>query len=396
MRCGAIGVKHTFYTKARRFCSMQCARRQMFAIIHQNNKTTSSSNPSSSKNLGGSLNSALMADGGGVGLGGGKKRPTDLELELRVAQIKNYRFKVDNNGENGESESTILDDSLEDNKNAVLFRDVVPIDELPDIPKSDRLPSPCLQDETIRSIRRRAYDPLHSFDWTPELNKPNFFAAPVTCFGHAPGYEMWDNIGVSMKVEVENTDCDSQSIVQPGQTPHSFWVATVLNICGYKALMRYEGFDEPSHDFWVNLCSSEVHPVGWCATRGKPLIPPKSIEQKYKDWKDFLVQRLSGARTLPSSFYNKISDSFLSRFRIGLNLECVNKDQISQVRLATVQKIVGKRLFVKYFDSEDGFWCHEDSQIIHPVGWATTVGHSLAAPQDYLQRMLGEFFLLES
>lgn len=370
---------------------MQCARRQMFAIIHQNNKTTPSSTSSKSGNSGnnnpgsGSGNTIMAADGK-------KRSPTDLELELRVAQIKNYRFKVDS-GENGENESTILDDSLEDSRNAVLFRDVVPIDELPQIPKSDRLPSPCLQDETIRSIRRRAYDPLHSFDWTPELSKPNFFAAPVTCFPHAPGYEMWDNIGVSMKVEVENTDVDSQSMVQPGQTPHSFWVATVLNICGYKALMRYEGFDEPSHDFWVNLCSSEVHPVGWCATRGKPLIPPKSIEQKYKDWKDFLVERLSGARTLPSSFYNKISDSFLSRFRVGLNLECVDKDLISQVRLATVQKIVGKRLFVKYFDSDDGFWCHEDSQIIHPVGWATTVGHNLAAPQDYLQRMLGKFAL---
>lgn len=88
-----------------------------------------------------------------------------------------------------------------------------------------------------------------------------------------------------------------------------------------------------------------------------------------------------------------------SRFRLGLNLECVDKDRISQVRLATVTKIVGKRLFLRYFDSDDGFWCHEDSPIIHPVGWATTVGHNLAAPQDYLERMLGmllqPFFLFK-
>lgn len=51
-------------------------------------------------------------------------------------------------------------------------------------------------------------------------------------------------------------------------------------------LLRYEGFgSDDSKDFWVNLCCSEVHPVGWCATRGKPLIPPKSIEDKYTDWK---------------------------------------------------------------------------------------------------------------
>lgn len=51
-------------------------------------------------------------------------------------------------------------------------------------------------------------------------------------------------------------------------------------------LLRYEGFgSDDSKDFWVNLCCSEVHPVGWCATRGKPLIPPRSIEDKYTDWK---------------------------------------------------------------------------------------------------------------
>lgn len=293
-----------------------------------------------------------------------------------------------------------------------MYRDVMPQDELPQIPKFDRLPTPCPQMEKIISIRRRLYDPTHSYDWTPRLGREDFYAAPVTCFHHAPGCDVWDNLGIDMKVEVENTDCDQIEVIQPGQTPHSFWVATILDIQGYKALMRYEGkrqtllkyfkiyinsllfcfqlgFDDEAHDFWVNLCNSEVHAVGWCATRGKPLIPPRSIENKYKDWKDFLVTRLSGARTLPSSFYNKVNDSMQSRFRLGLNLECVDKDRISQVRLATVTKIVGKRLFLRYFDSDDGFWCHEDSPIIHPVGWATTVGHNLAAPQDYLERMLG-------
>ncbi|XP_017857699.1 PREDICTED: polycomb protein Sfmbt isoform X4 [Drosophila arizonae] len=269
-----------------------------------------------------------------------------------------------------------------------LFRDAFPQEDLPQIPKYERLPAPCPQMEKIISIRRRMYDPMHSYDWLPRLGKPNFYAAPVTCFPHAPGYEVWDSLGVGMKVEVENTDCDNIEVIQPGQTPTSFWVATILEIKGYKALMSYEGFDVNSHDFWVNLCNAEVHSVGWCATRGKPLIPPRTIEHKYKDWKDFLVERLSGARTLPSNFYNKVNDSLQSRFRLGLNLECVDKDRISQVRLATVTKIVGKRLFLRYFDSDDGFWCHEDSPIIHPVGWATTVGHNLAAPQDYLERML--------
>lgn len=130
------------------------------------------------------------------------------------------------------------------------------------------------------------------------------------------------------KVEVENTDCDSVSEA----FPDSFWVATVIKIIGYKALLRYEGFGmNESRDFWVSLCSNQVHPVGWCATRGKPLIPPKTIEDKYSDWKDFLCKRLTGARTLPSNFSNKIGDSTKSRFHCGLNLEVVDKNRISQV-----------------------------------------------------------------
>lgn len=46
---------------------------------------------------------------------------------------------------------------------------------------------------------------------------------------------------------------------------------------GYLGLLRYEGFDnDDSHDMWVNLCTeSHIHPIGWCADNGMPLVPPK-------------------------------------------------------------------------------------------------------------------------
>lgn len=354
LRCGAIGVKHSFYTKERRYCSMACARGyndSMLSATPQNHAKTNNS----------------------------YKDCNDDEANEASKDSYNFRFKMSSTFKNDNS--------------PMLYRDLIPQEDLPQIPKSSRLPSPCPQDDKIQTVRRKPSDFGNSYDWSSKLNDPNFFAGPVTCFRHAPGYDTWSNIGIGMKVEVENTDCDNNNQITAGLTPHSFWVGTVLTIFGYKAQIRYEGFDKNnSHDFWVNLCSAEVHPVGWCATRGKPLIPPKTIENKYKDWKEFLVERLSGARTLPSTFYNKINESLKSRFRCGLNIEVVDKNRISQIKLATIHKIVGKRLYVQYFDSppeDNGFWCHEDSPLIHPVGWATTVGHNLSAPSDYLERMQG-------
>ncbi|XP_013183129.2 polycomb protein Sfmbt [Amyelois transitella] len=227
----------------------------------------------------------------------------------------------------------------------------------------------------------------NSYEWKDELFGCDFLAAPVSLFKHAPLNEMWDSTFEGMKVEVKNNDCDNPN----DKNNDFFWVATVLKVKGYMGLLRYEGFgSDDSKDFWVNLCCSEVHPVGWCATRGKPLIPPRTIEDKYADWKKFLVKQLTGARTLPANFYSKLNDSLVSRFSVGSVMEVVDKNRISQVKVATVCEIIGKRLHVKYYDSspeDDGFWCHEDSPLIHPVGWAFRVGHRLAAPPSYCQRV---------
>ena len=221
--------------------------------------------------------------------------------------------------------------------------------------------------------------------------------------------DCWENIIVGMKVEVENRDSEVTGVFS-----NAYWVATVLRISGYAALLRYEGFgQDPSQDFWMSLCSDKVHPVGWCATKGKPLIPPKSkkkscrlktkfhytsisqfvlfaaIQAKYQDWKDFLVKRLTGARTLPSNFYLKVWESVDSIFRPGMKLEVVDKMRICQVRVATIQEIVGRRLYLQYdeVDHDDrGFWCHEESPLIHPVGWARRVGHQIVASHEYFER----------
>ena len=162
-----------------------------------------------------------------------------------------------------------------------------------------------LLEEYVPPSRHSSHDLSHTYSWASQLAESSFVAAPVSSFGHAPMSDGWDNILVEMKVEVENTDTDPI----PGVFTTAYWVASVIRIQGYKVLLRYEGFGQDgSKDFWQNLCSEGIHPVGWCATKGKPLIPPRTIQHKYQDWKHFLVKRLTGARTLPTNFY-KVSSS---------------------------------------------------------------------------------------
>lgn len=49
------------------------------------------------------------------------------------------------------------------------------------------------------------------------------------------------------------------------------------HLLGYRVLLRYEGFEnDASHDFWCNLGTVDVHPIGWCAVNSKILVPPRS------------------------------------------------------------------------------------------------------------------------
>ncbi|XP_048870077.1 lethal(3)malignant brain tumor-like protein 2 isoform X4 [Brienomyrus brachyistius] len=214
------------------------------------------------------------------------------------------------------------------------------------------------------------------FDWGTYLKESGFQAAPVTCFRHVPLYTQWEDISVGLKVEVLNSDA-----VLPSKV---YWIASILRLAGYKALLRYEGFEkEDSHDFWCNLGTVDIHPIGWCAVNGKLLVPPLTIHQRIKNWKMYLMKKLVGAQTLPVDFYIKMAESMKYPFRQGMRVEVVDRSLVSRTRTAVVDAVIGGRLRLLYEDAglEAGgealadFWCHMWSPLLHPVGWSRKVGH---------------------
>ncbi|XP_026557676.1 MBT domain-containing protein 1 isoform X2 [Pseudonaja textilis] len=222
-----------------------------------------------------------------------------------------------------------------------------------------------------QSKTKAASVPVEGFNWGNYINSNSFTAAPVNCFKHAPMGTCWGDISEGVRVEVPNTDCSLPTKV--------FWIAGILKLAGYNALLRYEGFEgDSSLDFWCNICGPDIHPVGWCATSGKPLVPPRSIQHKYTNWKAFLVKRLTGAKTLPPDFSAKVSESMQYPFKPSMRVEVVDKTHLCRTRVAIVDSVIGGRLRLVYEESEDktdDFWCHMYSPLIHPIGWSRSIGH---------------------
>uniref|UniRef100_A0A8C6XJ20 Mbt domain containing 1 n=1 Tax=Naja naja TaxID=35670 RepID=A0A8C6XJ20_NAJNA len=222
-----------------------------------------------------------------------------------------------------------------------------------------------------QSKTKAASVPVEGFNWGNYINSNSFTAAPVNCFKHAPMGTCWGDISEGVRVEVPNTDCSLPTKV--------FWIAGILKLAGYNALLRYEGFEgDSSLDFWCNICGPDIHPVGWCATSGKPLVPPRSIQHKYTNWKAFLVKRLTGAKTLPPDFSPKVSESMQYPFKPSMRVEVVDKTHLCRTRVAIVDSVIGGRLRLVYEESEDktdDFWCHMYSPLIHPIGWSRSIGH---------------------
>ncbi|KAI3365530.1 hypothetical protein L3Q82_010615, partial [Scortum barcoo] len=227
------------------------------------------------------------------------------------------------------------------------------------------------------------------FEWGAYLEKETSLAASVSCFRHAPLCAQWDDIAVGMKVEVLNTNA-----VLPSRV---YWIATVIQVAGYKALLRYEGFEhDSSHDFWCSLVSGELNPIGWCAMTGKLLVPPQDVNQNISDWKEYLMKKLVGADTLPVDFYLKLAECMRTSFRIGMRVEVVDPKHVSRTRVAIIDSIVGGRVRLVYADQSDSpenavsdFWCHVWSPLLHPIGWSRKVGHAIKPPANSVEAPSG-------
>ncbi|ESO96674.1 hypothetical protein LOTGIDRAFT_60448, partial [Lottia gigantea] len=92
------------------------------------------------------------------------------------------------------------------------------------------------------------------------------------------------NLFISLQILYLQVECSLQSgfvkgmkLEVPNKTVNdTYWVASVVMTCGQLLRLRYDGYDnDGSSDFWCDLMTSEIHPIGWCSENNHTLQPPE-------------------------------------------------------------------------------------------------------------------------
>uniref|UniRef100_A0A8C7SNB0 Scm like with four mbt domains 2 n=1 Tax=Oncorhynchus mykiss TaxID=8022 RepID=A0A8C7SNB0_ONCMY len=214
------------------------------------------------------------------------------------------------------------------------------------------------------------------FNWEEYLEETGATAAPHTAFKHVD-ISLQSSFQPGMKLEVANKS-----------RPDTYWVATIVTTCSQLLLLRFSGYgDDRKADFWCDVMTAELHPVGWCTQNNKTLQPPEAIKEKYSDWTDFLIQDLTGSRTAPA---NLLEGALRGKNTVDLIVE----GSVMEVRdltdpylywAARVAQNIGGRLRLRHVGLQDDAhdtWLFYLDVRLRPLGWAQENRLSLEPPAE--------------
>ncbi|XP_077120607.1 scm-like with four MBT domains protein 2 isoform X2 [Ranitomeya variabilis] len=237
------------------------------------------------------------------------------------------------------------------------------------------------------------------FSWDEYLEESASVAAPHTSFRHVE-ISLQSSFQPGMKLEVANKS-----------NPDTYWVATIITTCGQLLLLRYCGYGEDRRaDFWCDVMTADLHPVGWCTQNNKVLMPPDAtlgaivfqrqqhfhvsnastsgIKEKCTDWAEFLIHDLTGSRTAPPKLLE-------GPLRGKAPVDLITVDSLIELRdshnpfqywIVSVLENVGGRLRLRYVGLEESDSCDQwlfylDCRL-RPVGWCQENQCRMEPPLD--------------
>uniref|UniRef100_A0A8C1F6C9 Scm like with four mbt domains 2 n=1 Tax=Cyprinus carpio carpio TaxID=630221 RepID=A0A8C1F6C9_CYPCA len=196
-----------------------------------------------------------------------------------------------------------------------------------------------------------------------------------------------------------------QSSFQPGMklevankgSLDTYWVATIITTCGQLLLLRYCGYgDDRKADFWCDVMTAELHPVGWCAQNNKTLQPPEAIKEKNSDWTEFLIKELTGSRTAPANLLEGPlrGKNTVDLIVVGCILEVRDAFEPNVYWAARVQSNIGGRLCLSYVGLNDpayDMWMFYLDTRLRPLGWAKENYLSIKPPTGESMKLSSEW-----
>uniref|UniRef100_A0A8C9PZR8 L3MBTL histone methyl-lysine binding protein 4 n=1 Tax=Spermophilus dauricus TaxID=99837 RepID=A0A8C9PZR8_SPEDA len=161
------------------------------------------------------------------------------------------------------------------------------------------------------------------------------------------------------------------------KNPSLVCVATIADIVDDRLRVHFDNWDD-SYDYWCDVNSPYVQPVGWCQENGRTLIAPQGYpDPENFSWPEYL-QTTQTIAVPAKVFKMRLPHGFLP----NMKLEVVDKRNPRLIRVATIIEVDDQRVKVHFdgWDHKYDYWQEADSPDIHPIGWCDVTGHPLEVP----------------
>uniref|UniRef100_A0A8C5QWD3 Scm like with four mbt domains 1 n=1 Tax=Leptobrachium leishanense TaxID=445787 RepID=A0A8C5QWD3_9ANUR len=212
------------------------------------------------------------------------------------------------------------------------------------------------------------------FNWEEYLEETGSTAAPHSFFKHVDT-SLQNGLAPGMILEVPHrTD------------PQIYWVASIITTCGKLLLLRYSGCGEDrSADFWCDIVTSDLHPIGWAQQKNKTLKPPNGVKEKLNNWEAFLAEILTVTCSAPAHLLegpHRGKDP-IDLFAPGSRLEIHHSQDTLAAWPVRVTENIGGRLQLQFEGAPDYpcvniFYLHPS---LHHIGWAERHGYEMQPPK---------------
>uniref|UniRef100_A0A669E8R3 Scm like with four mbt domains 1 n=1 Tax=Oreochromis niloticus TaxID=8128 RepID=A0A669E8R3_ORENI len=222
------------------------------------------------------------------------------------------------------------------------------------------------------------------FNWDDYLEETEAVAVPHHSFKHVD-QGLQTGLTPGMKLEV----CVRSEADSP------YWVANIITTCGQLLLLRYEGYqDDRRADFWCDIMTADLHPLGWSRQHDKTMRPPEGVREKHQDWEALLEKALAEECSAPASLLELRGRDPVELLCAGCYVELQDSSDPGLAWAAEVEENVGGRLKLRLIGTEGlpdtpaTLWLFYLHPRLHPPGWAKEHDCTLKPPSALTAELL--------